>query len=555
MTSKHIRYADNLRQGTDKLNAAIDFAEEAKNTSEQSETNVNNAIDTVNQKVTEVDGLIDDVTNLSNEVATATSDLETVKSDAVTATGTAIASALNADEKAQLAQDKADELSGLNNDIEDAILNAETATNEAVLAAQNADTKAGLADNAATYANTQGQRAEDAADAIEGALEGGMVLSVNGQTGIVNLTAGDVGAVTPQELSLAIDDIPLPPPPDLVPYAKVVDLQTVDGKVDTVQNNLTMHWEERASSTKLGHVSNVYQYNVTSGGTGTVFGNGTTATGVLSFALGDGSSAQARESIATGTRTVASGHASITQGVITHAYPFASVAQGQANKQGQGEQFSYQATADAHIIGNGTSDAVRSNAFRVTFDGRTYGLSAFNSTGADYAEFFEWLDGNLNNEDRVGFFVTLDGDKIKIADEGDYIVGIVSATASVIGDSHSDQWSRKYITDVWGRPQTEEVEVENDDFDEEGNQIKVMRTEIHMQLNPHWNNEEEYIPREYRKEWDAVGMMGKLYVRDDGTCQVNGFCKVADGGIATESNEGYRVIKRIDANIVKVILK
>ena len=32
---------------------------------------------------------------------------------------------------------------------------------------------------------------------------------------------------------------------------------------------------------------------------------------------------------------------------------------------------------------------------------------------ADYAEYFEWEDQNLNNQDRTGYFVSLDKDKIK----------------------------------------------------------------------------------------------------------------------------------------------
>ena len=53
-------------------------------------------------------------------------------------------------------------------------------------------------------------------------------------------------------------------------------------------------------------------------------------------------------------------------------------------------------------------------------------------------------------------------------------------------------------------------------------------------------------------------MVGVLSVYDDGTCKVNGYCKCANGGIATlcEKGEGaYRVIKRVSDNIVKVVLK
>ena len=40
-----------------------------------------------------------------------------------------------------------------------------------------------------------------------------------------------------------------------------------------------------------------------------------------------------------------------------------------------------------------------------------------------------------------------------------------------------------------------------------------------------------------------------------GSYKVNGFCKLADGGIATDSDTGYRVVKRVTDNIVEVIFK
>lgn len=62
-----------------------------------------------------------------------------------------------------------------------------------------------------------------------------------------------------------------------------------------------------------------------------------------------------------------------------------------------------------------------------------------------------------------------------------------------------------------------------------------------------------------KENWDKatnfIPLPGVLAVRDDGTCQVNGFCKVAEGGIATASTTGYRVIKRINDHIVKIIFK
>ena len=46
--------------------------------------------------------------------------------------------------------------------------------------------------------------------------------------------------------------------------------------------------------------------------------------------------------------------------------------------------------------------------------GATYASAAYNSSGADYAELFQWLDDNTNNEDRAGLFVTLKGKQQKV---------------------------------------------------------------------------------------------------------------------------------------------
>lgn len=73
-------------------------------------------------------------------------------------------------------------------------------------------------------------------------------------------------------------------------------------------------------------------------------------------------------------------------------------------------------TGDLFIVGNGTYEA-RKNAFRVSADGYVRGTRSYSSTGADYAEFFEWQDGNENNEDRRGMFVTVEGEKIRIAEK------------------------------------------------------------------------------------------------------------------------------------------
>ena len=285
---------------------------------------------------------------------------------------------------------------------------------------------------------------------------------------------------------------------------------------------------------------------------------GTRKTGSV---VGTNSFTQGFNCEASGNYSHAEGYNSTASGKISHAGGYYTIAQGHSQtaigryNKAQGTGTSIVATDDAFIIGNGTSSSARSNAFRVTFDGKAYGLSAYNSSGADYAEYFEWEDGNLDCEDRVGYFVTLDGEKIRKANStDDYILGVVSANATVIGDTASENWHKKYITDEFGRVQYEYIDVPAV-IDDEGNEIEPARQDYVPKINPEWDNTLEYIPREQRPEWSAIGMMGKLLVYDDGTCQINGYCKPNDNGIATNSTAGYRVMKRVSENIIQILLK
>ena len=215
----------------------------------------------------------------------------------------------------------------------------------------------------------------------------------------------------------------------------------------------------------------------------------------------------------------------------------------------------------AFMIGNGSSDSSRSNAFRVNYNGTVYATNSTIATGADYAEYFEWADGNPDGEDRVGLFVTFDEqepEKIKIASPGDYILGIVSGHPNTIGNGDED-WRGRYVLDDFGRYIEETYEYEEIWQDKDGAKHVETREGIRYKENPDYDPEEQYIPREERPEWSAIGMVGVLSVYDDGTCQVNGYCRCGEGGIATLVEERtfdtYRVIQRISDNIIKVVIK
>ena len=208
------------------------------------------------------------------------------------------------------------------------------------------------------------------------------------------------------------------------------------------------------------------------------------------------------------------------------------------------------------------SIGITSTAFRVTMDGDIHVQNKVNASGADYAEYYEWADGNPNNEDRRGRFVTFDDEeKLRIAtDTDDYILGIVSSCPAVVGNSFSQEWQGKYLTDLYGQRLTEKYTTAEEIITDEitGEETIIESKEgIRYVINPEYDDSKKYVPREHRPEWSPVGTHGRLIVIDDGSCKVNKYCTVTGYGIATysESKTDYRVVARIDDTHVKVVLK
>ena len=204
--------------------------------------------------------------------------------------------------------------------------------------------------------------------------------------------------------------------------------------------------------------------------------------------------------------------------------------------------------------GTGESNSDRANALSISNSGQIYTNNTINTTGADVAEWFEWEDANTNSEDRRGLFVTLVGDKITLADENtSYIHGIVSARPALVGNAYEDIWNKKYLTDVFGEILYEDKlipAVTETVTNEDGEEVEVIIEPEHTIkapiINPDYDPNEEYIPRSQRPEWSYVSCCGRLVVVDDGTCQPNSYCRPKSGGIATASETGFRVMKRID---------
>ena len=284
------------------------------------------------------------------------------------------------------------------------------------------------------------------------------------------------------------------------------------------------------------------------------FGDSCVATGQNSIALGSACQANANKSFAVNETAMAYADGSSTFGYITQNNTQYGMVIGKFNKYSEEDKL--------FAIGNGTSntESTQKNIFTVDTVGNVVAAGTVSSaTGADYAEYFEWKDGNPDNEDRVGYIVTLDGDKIVKANTGDDILGICSGTALILGDSAELYWNKKFVTDDFGRLIYKEQQFQCEPIlDKNGNVIKEawVETSYAPLVSSDYDPSKPYIKRENRPEWQIVGMMGKLYVRDDGSCVVNGYADVVNG-IATKATgkTNMRVMERINDSIIRVLMK
>lgn len=225
-----------------------------------------------------------------------------------------------------------------------------------------------------------------------------------------------------------------------------------------------------------------------------------------------------------------------------------------AYRAGDSALYAYSGSGNAHghtasagytyIAGRGTANG--DNVFivsvagsdRIEFDanGNGYFDGGADLGNADYAEYFEWADGNPDNEDRRGYPVALTTDgKIKIAtteDDASDFIGIVSVEAAVVGDAAWSHWTGMHERDRFGQQVYEDYELLCwGPYDEDNKSYKTQTTRQAMidagreaeipedaititkkrlKLAADYDPEREYIPRKDRQEWQAIGLMGKL---------------------------------------------
>ena len=269
-----------------------------------------------------------------------------------------------------------------------------------------------------------------------------------------------------------------------------------------------------------------------------VSGQGNQVTGTDDIVSGMNNTVTASDAVVCGNRNTASGSNSVVAGDDNNCSASRSVTCGAENINSASSSMmcGHHGYNSSHFfaIGNGTSSST-ALCFYVTDSGNVYAAGAYRTIGADYAEYFEWADGNPGSEDRRGMLVRLEGDKIVPAD-GDDILGAVSSRPSVIGNSCDEHWRGKYKTDVFG------------DY--------ILDKNGERMLSDDYDPKTEYIPRSQRPEWAAVGMVGRLIVNDNGECIVNGFAAARNGiAVPSPSFTNIRVLKRIDSAHIEVLIR
>ena len=377
-------------------------------------------------------------------------------------------------------------------------------------------------------------------------------------------------------------------------------------------------------------------------GSGTIaYGTATHSEGIATTASGLGAHAEGYNTSAAGTYAHAAGNSTIADLEGTSLLGIwgwaATGTNGVYGVSGNGGIYSWQLAGGSSAPsspGQGIAVIARTALFGTPQPVGEIITNYFTAANADYAEYFEWADGNTGLEDRVGYFVSLAGDKIQKASNSDDCIGIASGTPCVSADSASMGWQEQMSRINWDvtllnfvtSPMNSvlsrygAVYTSNNTTDKAtiipdiitGNRpllrtklqklfekmtirykvppttlagltkadykqfcgkyfgvtsieqlVEAILSDLTIELstvNPvnatilsdaYDPANQTYVPRSQRPEWSPVGMMGKLFVRDDGQCVVGSRCDCVNG-IAVPGTR-WPVLSRSDTDTIRIL--
>ena len=198
----------------------------------------------------------------------------------------------------------------------------------------------------------------------------------------------------------------------------------------------------------------------------------------------------------------------------------------------------------SHLIVGGWGAEGNASVSNVKFTINSYngninsvGTIKSGQTFGDYAEYFESQSGqSIPN----GTIVTLDGRYIRKAQANDKPIGVISGTAGIVLGDQLFHHKDRFIKDEFGVVVTEQQEVEI--VKDTGEVVKELR-DVPL-VNPEYDENEDYLARSDRPEWNVVGLTGQVFTRIDNTVKANDYIK-ANNGIGTKDNVNgyYRVME------------
>ena len=191
-----------------------------------------------------------------------------------------------------------------------------------------------------------------------------------------------------------------------------------------------------------------------------------------------------------------------------------------------------------------------------------------------FTEMYEWYVPLTDQERRLGVFVQFSKrspDKIEIYDSPDrHLVGVTTVCSTITSDDPAS-WPFAYkhdaVGDYYVKLERLAVGVKQYDQDLEMSYIKTQPYDHYVKvLNPLYDTERKYVKRSNRIEWVRVNILGKVIVRDDGTCVPGEYCtpKISEDysecGIATKYIDGmatpkFYVMSRVSDNSVMIQFK
>ena len=222
-------------------------------------------------------------------------------------------------------------------------------------------------------------------------------------------------------------------------------------------------------------------------------------------------------------------------------------------------------TAGAHIMGiygdadtpyswflGGGTSSTRALAAKILYTGDAYIRNAWHAGGTGYAEMYRTLCGQAIEP---GYFVTLEGECIRIANDTDtFILGVTSALAGFVANSSELNQGNSYLTSAWNEILYEDVLLP-EKTDKDGNIIEPLQVVKQPVLRMQSAVSSQAATYSSGSAGNLVTLLGQVLVLDDGTCVVNGYCQPNKDGIATASAQGYKVMKRISDNQILIFFR